>query len=212
MKLLVLLNAGDNLLNLYAPSEGIIKQRDVFHLIRGLGSSPYPILAGDFHCVLSAKDTERNFGDKKCPALQDLVSGFNLSDAFRVVKPDVSEFTFHRPNCAASRLDRFYIPQEFVPHIQQVSHHASLGDHHYVVFVVDLPDLEVLPAPPKSSPLYWKLNTSILDEDFLEIFETVYQKVKLKISEYHYMLPGGIFWPSPPSGSFVWMFQKDFLL
>ena len=182
-----------NLLNLYAPSGGNNKTarrnffgQDVFHLIRGLGSSPYPILAGDFNCVLSAKDTERNFGDKKCPALQDLVSGFNLSDAFRVVKPDVSEFTFHRPNCAASRLDRFYIPQEFVPHIKQVSHHASLGDHHYVVFVVDLPDLEVLPAPPKSSPLYWKLNTSILDdEDFLENFETVYQKVQLKISEYH---------------------------
>ena len=106
-----------NLLNLYAPSGGNNKTarrnffgQDVFHLIRGLGSSPYPILAGDFNCVLSAKDTERNFGDKKCPALQDLVSGFNLSDAFRVVKPDVSEFTFHRPNCAASRLDRFYIP------------------------------------------------------------------------------------------------------
>ena len=171
-----------NLLNLYAPSGGNNKSarrnffgQDVFHLLRGLGSSPYPMMAGDFNCVLSAMDTERNFADKKCPALQDLVSGFNYLDAFRQVKPNVAEYTFHRPNCAASRLDRFYIPQEFAPHVVQVSHHASLSDHHYVVFTLNLPNLKTVPKPAKPPPLYWKLNTSVLtDEDFLENFQIMY--------------------------------------
>ena len=77
-------------------------------LIRG--SSSYPIIIGDFNCVLSAKDTENNFANKTCPALADLVKGFNYTDAFRIVKPDILEYTSHRPNCAASRLDRFYVP------------------------------------------------------------------------------------------------------
>lgn len=87
-----------NLINLYAPSGSNNKQarrylfgQDLFHLIRGLSSSPYPLLGGDFNCVLSPIDTERNFIDKKCPALKDLVDDFNYMDAFRSVKPNIAE-------------------------------------------------------------------------------------------------------------------------
>ena len=91
----------------------------------------------------------------------------------------MSEYTFHRKNSAASRLDRFYIPQAWVEFLQDVSHHASLSDHHYVVIKLNLPNLENIPLPPKSHPLYWKLNTTILqDEDFLENFETFYKKIQ----------------------------------
>ena len=125
---------------------------------------------------MSSSDTERNVQDKKCPALKDLISGFNYSDAFRLLKPNVSEYTFHRKNSAASRLDRFYIPQHCVPLVQDVSHNASLSDHHYVVMKLILPYIENIPLPPKPPPLYWKLNTNILqDEDFLENFEMFYK-------------------------------------
>ena len=63
-----------NLLNIYAPSGSNHKQdrrnlfgQDIFNLVRA--ASSYPLMGGDFNCVLSAQDTERNFGDKKCPAL-----------------------------------------------------------------------------------------------------------------------------------------------
>ena len=122
-----------SILNIYAHSGSNNKQarrdffgQDIFRLVRS--SSSYPIIAGDFNCVLSAQDTKLNFSDKKCPALADLVNGFNYSDAFRIVKPNAQEFTFHRPNCAPSRLDRFYVPQHLVPHVQNVRHCASLGD------------------------------------------------------------------------------------
>ena len=179
-----------NLLNIYAPSGSNNKQsrrdffgQDIFRLVAS--SSNIPIIGGDFNCILSAQDTERNFNDKKCPALSDLVTGFNYSDAFRLVKPNCQEFTFHRPNCAASRLDRFYIPQILVPHLLQVSHHASLVDHHYVIAEIDIPTLQLLDPPPENTKLYWKLNTSVLqDEDFLENFSVFYQKVKAEIPKF----------------------------
>ena len=101
-----------HLINLYAPSGSNHKTdrrnffgQDVFRLIRGLNSTSSPILGGDFNCVLSPLDTEKNFCDKTCPALKDLVTGFNYSDAFRLLKPGVSEFTFHRKNSALLLLD-----------------------------------------------------------------------------------------------------------
>ena len=179
-----------SLINIYAPSGSNNKQarrdffgQEIFRLIRS--SSSYPIIGGDFNCVLSAQDTQQNFGDKKCPALSDLVNGFNYSDAFRLIKPNTQEFTFHRPNCSHSRLDRFYVPQHLVPHVKNVSHHASLGDHHYAVAELDLPGFEHLPPAPEREQLYWKLNTSILhDEDFLENFDIMYKKLQSKIGDF----------------------------
>ena len=182
-----------SLMNLDAPSGTSNKTsrrlffgEDIFRLIRSTSSASYPIIAGDFNCVLSSLDTENNFEQKKCPVLKELINVFNYSDAFRLIKPNVSELTFHIQKSTASRLDRFYVPQNCVPFVQNVSHHASLSDHHYVVLILNLTNLENIPLPPKSPPLYWKLNTSILqDDDFLENFETFYGKIRSKIDEFH---------------------------
>ena len=179
-----------NLLNIYAHSGSNHKQerraffgQDIFNLVRG--SSSYPLIIGDFNCALSAQDTENNFASKTCPALADLVKGFNYADAFRIVKPNTLEYTFYRPKCAASRLDRFYVPQFLLSHVQDVHHHASLVDHHYGVLELDLPDLAAVAPPPRTTKLYWKLNTSILqDEDFLENFSDLYSKLKSEVDSY----------------------------
>ena len=88
-----------SLLNLYAHSGSNHKTsrrdffgQDIFRLIRSTSSVSNPLLAGDFNCVLSSLDTERNVEQKKCPALKDLVSGFNYADAFRHLKSNVSEY------------------------------------------------------------------------------------------------------------------------
>ena len=117
--------------------------------------------------------------------MTDLVRGFNYADAFRIVKPNKIEFTFNRPNCSASRLDRFYVPQYLLPQVQDVHHHASLVDHHYGILELELPDLDKVSPPPRAQQLYWKLNTDILnDEDFLENFSELYKKVKSEIDSY----------------------------
>ena len=180
-----------NFVNVYAPSGSQNKQtrrnffgQDIFRVVRGLAKSA-PIIGGDFNCILSSKDTENNFSDKKCPALQELVNSFNYTDAYRSLHPEGREYTFCRPSCAASRLDRFYLPQYLVGNLKSVTHLASLSDHKYSVMLVSLPDVTKLPEPAISSSPYWKLNTSILkDEDFLENFSKMYQKLQSKKSEF----------------------------
>ena len=50
---------------------------------------------------------------------------------------------------------------------------------------MNLPNLEIAPKPPTCPPLYWKLNTSTLqDDDFLENFEEIYGNLKTKIGDY----------------------------
>ena len=179
-------------INVYAPSGSQNRNarreffgQDIFRLIRGFSSASIPVLGGDFNSVLSVKDTERNFADKQCPALKNLLDNFNYSDAYRSLYPDGEDYTFFRPNFASSRLDRFYLPQEMLRKIQSISHHASLGDHNYVKLILSLEDLTVKPSPQWSSSPYWKLNTSILkDEDFLENFSVMYKKLQEKIQDY----------------------------
>ena len=166
-------------INIYAPSGSQGRQarrdffgQDIFRVIRGLPGSSCPILVGDFNSILSALDTERNFSDKTCPA-------------YRLLHPQGRAYSFFRPSCAASRLDRFYIPQNLVNNVRSVTYKASLGDHCGVSLLITLPDLVKGPAPTPSSSPYWKLNTSVLkDEDFLENFAVMYTKLQAKIRDF----------------------------
>ena len=149
--------------------------------MKSFGSYP-PIIGGDFNSILSPNDTERNFADKKCPALKDLVENFNYTDAYRYICPAGQEYSFSRPNCASSRLDRFYVPPHLVNTVQSVSHHASLGDHKYVVMNLLLFNFDQKLEPPLRKTSYWKLNTSILkDEDLLDNFSELYGNLQNKM-------------------------------
>ena len=106
-------------INIYAPSGSQNRQsrreffgQDIFRFVRSFSNHSLPILAGDFNSILSSRDTERNFVDKKCPVLKDLVESFYYSDAYRLLHPEGVAYTFYRPNCAASRLDRFLSSSE----------------------------------------------------------------------------------------------------
>ena len=188
-----LLKLGDyNFVNIYAPSGTQNKQtrrtffgQDIFRLIRGFDKS-VPFLGGDFNCILSPSDTEQNFKDKKCPALKELVENFEYSDAYSHLNPMGSDFSFCRPKCAASCLDRFYTPTSLLNCVKSVTYHASLSDHKYCVMLIELPSIVKNSDPPASKSPYWKLNTSNLkDEDFLENFSKMYSKLQTKIQEYN---------------------------
>ena len=126
-------------INVYPPSgtDNAPARRDffgnqLFRSIRGLGKQ-LPIIGGDFNCVLSRVDTEGgHFGNKKSNELQEIVREFNLMDSFRYLYPNALEYTWSRRGVHASRLDRFYLPQNLVEGLKQVSHHPYLSDHKYV--------------------------------------------------------------------------------
>ena len=88
-----------------------------------------PILLGDFNCLTSPLDTENNFANKKCDALNDLVNTLNYSDGFRLFQPQAASYTFFRRGAAASRLDRVYLPAHLVQDITQCEHFPYISDH-----------------------------------------------------------------------------------
>ena len=105
------------LLNVYAPSgtskraeRAIFFGQKVFHALQLNGNAP-TIFGGDFNSLLKPIDVEGGFGfrQKTCPALQDLIEVGQMVDAFRSCYPEKKEYTFFRPGCAPSRLDRFYV-------------------------------------------------------------------------------------------------------
>ena len=160
-----------NVMNLYAPSGSARKHdryiffsKDVFQTLNFDRGSTW-LWAGDFNCVQNAIDIEdgKGFDSKKCPILNDIVSIGGLYDPFRHRFPHKKEFTFFRPGCAASRLDRFYVSKNLESDVLSVSHHPSLSDHCAVKLVLSWHStLSCSESSPKS---YWKLNTLILKED-----------------------------------------------
>ena len=179
-----------NLVNVYAPSgQGNKYSRMEFYgqTIMRIYRSAYPcipLLAGDFNCVLGAKDARNNAAQKKCEALRTLVKNFNLTDAFRHFSPNVVEYTFHRSN-SASRLDRFYVPDFMVSKLQSAKHHPqSFSDHCIAEIQLEIPDVTKISHVGNSRSSYWKLNVGIFDDDFEENFRTVYEKSKEKLDQY----------------------------
>ena len=170
-------------LNIYAPSGGGLKKQerreffggDVFRQVRSLGNT-IPVLVGDFNSVISPLDCEDRFVDKKSPALLGLVNGFNYVDAFRYLHPREREYTFFRPSCTPSRLDRVYIHRGSGQDVLSVAHGPSIADHRYVVVVLDQRLHGVVGGDGGENSggvrsLYWKLNNSILkSEDFFALF------------------------------------------
>ena len=128
-----------------------------------------PIIAGDFNCVLAATDIEGgNLVGRGCPALVDLLLGFRLLDAWRLLHPRQADFTWRRPGSRASRLDRIYVPRAWSGLIEEVEHLASLSDHDAVLLTLRLPP--GLPPRPGRRPQgapgggFWKMNVKILDD------------------------------------------------
>lgn len=174
---------GQTLFNIYAPSGQVAKNdrrtffgETVFTAIRGATDGKFPIIGGDFNCILQDIDSTSNQVNKKCQALYDLVSTFELSDAFQTLHPGTAEFTWFRPNYSPARLDRFYVPQFLINNVSDVTHHASLSDHCFVKMVFELTVTGGLQqAQISAKQCYWKLNKSILeDKDFLLNFEDVW--------------------------------------
>ena len=126
--------------------------------------SESPVLLGDFNCVIKPIDTEKYFAEKFDPVLADLIATFQYKDAFRILAPDTVEFTWARPNCARSRLDRLYLPEGCNVELLSLRHVPSLSDHASVRAELMLPFTPPACRKKGKSP-YWKLNVSILSEE-----------------------------------------------
>jgi len=137
------------------------------------------ICGGDFNAVLSSMDIECGVGyhQKKCPSLKDLIEVSHLTDVYRSFHPTNKEFTFFRPGCAPSRLDRFYCSPCLINDIMKIEHIASLSDHCAVNMKINV-NVKAMLVQNDIRSSYWKLNVAILnDEDFLPSFKAFWARV-----------------------------------
>jgi exonuclease III len=182
--------AGLRIINVYAPSgrSKRLERRILFEqvLLPAVQESlpELPVVVGDFNCILSNIDAANNPQQKKCEVLARLMSSFDYVDIFRSFYPNLSLYTFIRPN-SASRLDRIYVPQYLVqscdlPEIIP----AAFSDHSAVTVSLTVTGVQHAEVRRRSKS-YWKLNNSILDhDDFMDNFRDLYQRVKTTTSDY----------------------------
>ena len=177
---------------IYAPSgsankhaRGLLFTRDMVPHLLQPQNRMLPVLAGDWNCLLEAKDTTANFHAKFSKDLEQLVKTFKYFDAFRVLHPHTQEYTFHRASCAPSRLDRVYVPTNLKTKIGEVSHQQGLADHLGVCLILNI-EIARLQLPPRPPRTHWKLNSSILlHEQFLPQFSSIFQELELEIDQFN---------------------------
>ena len=147
-----------HLINIYAHAsckkdrEELFNKDLIYYLRNNLENT---IIAGDWNCVISQRDTEsRNSHISK--ALLNLVNSLNLKDIW-FKDNNVIEYTYVRENFG-SRIDRIYVKNIFINHVKHVNIvHTNLSDHSCVKFALDLPNI------PKQGKYFWKLNVSLLN-------------------------------------------------
>ena len=102
-----------------------------------------------------------------------------LCDVFRYKFLRKEEFTFFRPGRAPSRLDKFYISERLKIGVSNILHVASLSDHCGVKMCIRL-EVEIANLPRTERRTYWKLNTSILEEEeFLPNFVHLWERISV---------------------------------
>ena len=155
-----------HLLNIYAPSgskflqerEQMFKQDILYYLRNNLSNT---IMCGDFNCVLNQRDKSKK---GSCPISKGLlatIKNLELKDMWNVLKGNYTEFTYFRENYG-SRLDRVYAA-EFGKNLTNIVTKAiPFSDHHGVIIDINLNMYITM------GKFYWKLNTKLLDDEFIE--------------------------------------------
>lgn len=132
------------------------------------------IVGGDFNCILNSFDC---VGDSKnyCGGLRQIVENFGLKDVALELKQN--QFTFHRLN-SASRLDRFYVPRDFVGSVLEFkTQPVAFSDHCGIIMKVKVDGRSII----SRGRGYWKINSSLLkDEGVLEHFAEAYETWKFR--------------------------------
>ena len=150
-----------HLLNIYAPSgnnQHINREtffdQDLSYYMRHNTSNTF--LGGDFNSVLSANDISTKNTNLISKTFLKLVRQAKLLDTWWIYNSCV-QYTFVRQNYG-SRIDRFYCNNRNNINSSKVVH-CSFTDHSAIVINV------IINANISIGKSYWKLNTSLLEDD-----------------------------------------------
>lgn len=112
------------------------------------------IVGGDFNCIINASDCVgelKNF----CVGLRQVIEAFGWKDVAWELKKN--QFTFHRSN-SASRLDRFYAPQNFIDNILDFKTEPVVFSDHCGIIMKIKVDQTMINSRGRG---YWKINHTV---------------------------------------------------
>ncbi len=171
-----------------------------------------PILVGDFNCVIDAKDhANSNDGHNRFSyPLKNIISLYNLIDAYRVLHPTTVRFSWHRKGFASARLDRVYLPPILEARPRVARYIPTTSDHHAFMLKMDMTGFGTTAAKRPPAHFYWKFNSSLLQEkDFLPAFREMWGPVEA--AEANYQAGPGAWWEElakPAIGGFCRRFAR----
>ena len=154
--------------NIYAPNKddpdffkGMFDQIHQFN-------PDYILVGGDLNTGLDPRLDRRGTihnNDKAAKFLEDHLSNNNISDIWRILKPDEPGYTWRRlrPTPAFSRLDYFFITDSAMQFVEDIKILPGFRTDHSII------SLALLFDRGNRGPGYWKFNTALLsDHDFVD--------------------------------------------
>ena len=160
-------------MNIYAPSGSIAREERNLFLRRTLPAYAITanlpiILVGDFNCVDDALDRSQSMS-KASPtkltslALREMISGLELVDMWKKLRPGEPGHSFHYPN-GSCRIDRIYSSRTNSEHIKNIQlRYLSISDHHSLECTILLSS--TVTRSSFNNTNLWKLNTAVLSEE-----------------------------------------------
>lgn len=170
--------SGVYFINVYGPSgsnkpaKAAFYGQDVCYLLRR--NPEFVVLGGDFNAVLEARDQSPRPG--LCQELSRLVESFRLRDAWRVLYPGHTVYTYFYPT-GCSRLDRVYVSANLAAHVRRAEvKPVAFSDHCAFLTDVVLPQERFVRRHSR-----WKLNCGILTDDvFIDRFRALWSRLVLR--------------------------------
>ena len=139
------------------------------------------IIGGDFNLVLDLNKDKKGGRSKthsnSVKTLQSFITELSLVDAWRVLNPDISRYTWRRKNPEIQcRLDFFLVSQSMMSNITQADILCGYKTDHSMITINT-----ALHSNPRG-PDFWKMNTSFLtDVNYVNQIRTTIREV---LSEY----------------------------
>ena len=139
------------------------------------------IIGGDFNLVLDLNKDKKGGRSKthsnSVKTLQSFITELSLVDAWRVLNPDISRYTWRRKNPEIQcRLDFFLVSQSMMSNITQADILCGYKTDHSMITINT-----ALHSNPRG-PGFWKMNTSFLtDVNYVNQIRTTIREV---LSEY----------------------------
>jgi exonuclease III len=170
-------------LGLYAPADSMEENRAFWVTLKTVWLEmdlPVPdSVWGDTNIVEEPIDRlpHRKDAEAATQALAEFKQLFGLTDGWRAVNPDTKDYTYTHPTGSLSRIDRGYVPHEFLKMCRHwnIEDVGEISDHRMVSVTITAPGSPYIGKGRYAMPLF-----VLRDQKFLEF--AVFEGVKLEES------------------------------